>query len=50
MALLGLSRLPLVTVGDITQKIDGPSMTVENQVGAVQGFDGVLFTSALFIC
>ena len=32
IAALALSRLPFVTIGDITQKIDGPSMTVQNQV------------------
>ena len=31
-ALLALSRLPFVAVGDITQTIDGPSMTVTNKV------------------
>ena len=31
-ALLALSRLPFVTVGDITQTIDGPSLTVINKV------------------
>ncbi len=30
-ALLALSRLPFVTVGDITQTIDGPSLTVINK-------------------
>ena len=32
MALLGLSRLPFVTVGDIIQRIDSLTLTVENQV------------------
>jgi PAP_fibrillin len=32
IALLVLSRLPFVTVGDITQTIDGFSLTVTNKV------------------
>lgn len=32
IALLALGRLPLVTVGDITQTIDTSTMSVENQV------------------
>ena len=35
-ALLALSSLPFVTVGDIMQTIDGPSMTVVNKVCAYQ--------------
>lgn len=35
LALLGLSNLPLVKIGDITQTIDGPAMTVENKVSVV---------------
>jgi len=32
LAVLALSRLPFVTIGDITQKIDGITNTVENKV------------------
>ena len=32
LPLLGLSRLPLVTVEEITQTIDGNTMSVENKV------------------
>ena len=32
IATLALSRLPFVSIGDITQKIDGLSLTAENQV------------------
>jgi len=32
MALLALSRLPFVTIGDITQRIEPATMTVENKV------------------
>jgi hypothetical protein len=32
IALLALGRLPLITVGDITQSVDGAAMTVENRV------------------
>ena len=32
IAVLALSKLPFVTVGDITQKIDGISLIVENKV------------------
>lgn len=32
LALIGLSNLPLVKIGDITQTIDGPGMMVENKV------------------
>jgi hypothetical protein len=32
MALLALARLPLVSVGDITQIIDPLAQTVENRV------------------
>ena len=32
MAVLALSRLPFVTVGDITQRLDTRAMTVENKV------------------
>ena len=32
IAIMALSRLPFVTVGDITQTVDATSMTVENQV------------------
>lgn len=38
LALLGLSRLPFVEVGDITQTVDGSKMTVENKVGG-QGLE-----------
>lgn len=37
IALLALSRLPFVTIGDITQKIDTATMTVENKVRRWQG-------------
>lgn len=30
--LLALSRLPFVSIGDITQKIEGSTLTVENKV------------------
>lgn len=33
LALLGLARLPFVTVEDITQTVDGAAMSVENKVG-----------------
>lgn len=32
LALLALSRLPLVTVEEISQVVDGVNMTVENKV------------------
>lgn len=32
LAVLALSRLPFVTIGDVTQKIDGKTNTVENRV------------------
>lgn len=32
IAVLALSRLPFVTIGDVTQRIDAASMTVENKV------------------
>lgn len=32
LAILALSRLPLVTIGDITQRIDSATNTVENKV------------------
>lgn len=34
IGVLALGRLPLVTVGDVTQRIDVASNTVENQVGS----------------
>eukprot|EP00803_Ostreobium_quekettii_P004766 evm.model.scf_688.4 EVM.evm.TU.scf_688.4 scf_688:18360-22161(+) len=45
MALLGLSRLPFVKVGDITQSIDGPGMTVENQIQISVPFSRTSFTT-----
>lgn len=42
VAVLALSRLPLISVGDITQRIEASTMTVENKVGQgnmVGGFD-----------
>lgn len=49
LALLGLSRLPLVKVGDITQMIDGPGMTVENKIQISVPFSRTSFsTSAAF--
>lgn len=33
LAILALSRLPLVSIGDITQRIDSAINTVENKVG-----------------
>lgn len=35
LALLSLSQLPLVTVEDITQTVDGAAMTVENKASAL---------------
>jgi hypothetical protein len=32
IALLALSRLPFVTIGDVTQRVDAASSTVENKV------------------
>ena len=39
LALLGLGRLPGVTVGDITQTIESGNMTVENQARRLAVFD-----------
>lgn len=33
LAILALSRLPFVSIGDITQRIDSATNTVENKVG-----------------
>lgn len=32
LAILALSRLPFVTIGDITQRVDAATNTVENKV------------------
>jgi hypothetical protein len=40
LAILALSRLPFVTVGDITQRVDAASSTVENKVGCGGGGGG----------
>eukprot|EP00803_Ostreobium_quekettii_P000787 evm.model.scf_601.1 EVM.evm.TU.scf_601.1 scf_601:2427-5142(+) len=45
LAMLGLSRLPFVTVGDITQSIDGPAMTVENQIQISVPFSRTSFST-----
>ena len=37
LPLLGLARLPLVTVEEITQTIDGNTMSVENKVWLAEG-------------
>jgi hypothetical protein len=38
LAVLALSRLPFVTIGDITQRVDVAASSVENKVGTrVQG-------------
>ncbi|GMH37590.1 hypothetical protein BSKO_05463 [Bryopsis sp. KO-2023] len=49
LALMNLSKLPLVKIGDITQKIDGPGMTVENKIQVTVPFSRTSFsTSASF--
>ena len=39
-AVLALGKLPLVSVGEVTQRIDPENYTVENQVG-VESVGGV---------
>lgn len=34
LAILALAKLPFVTIGDITQRVDAASSTVENKVRA----------------
>lgn len=49
MTVLALSKLPLVEVGDVTQKIDADSYTVENQVHLTVPFSRTTFkTTASF--
>lgn len=44
-ALLALGKLPFVSVGDITQTIDGPSLTVINKVQLTVPFSRTAFSS-----
>ncbi|KAK9845841.1 hypothetical protein WJX81_003945 [Elliptochloris bilobata] len=46
LALLGLARLPGVTVGDITQTIESASLTVENQVQLAGPFSRTALTTS----
>ncbi|KAK9811718.1 hypothetical protein WJX72_008942 [[Myrmecia] bisecta] len=45
MALLALSKLPFVTVGDITQRIDSATLTVENKVALSVPFSRTSFST-----
>lgn len=45
VAMLGLGRLPLVSVGDITQEIDGPAMTVANKITITVPFSRTSFST-----
>ncbi|GAX82991.1 hypothetical protein CEUSTIGMA_g10418.t1 [Chlamydomonas eustigma] len=45
MAVLALSRLPFVEVGDITQKIDSSTLTVENKVQLSVPFSRTAFST-----
>lgn len=45
IAALALSRLPFVTIGDITQKIDGPALTAENRVQISVPFSRTAFST-----
>lgn len=43
--LLALSRLPFVSIGDITQKIEGSTLTVENEVQLTVPFSRTSFST-----
>eukprot|EP00798_Chlamydomonas_sp_ICE-L_P002366 gene2366-8674_t len=45
IGVLSLSNLPLVTIGEVTQRIDLANMSVENQVGIIVPFSRTAFTT-----
>lgn len=45
IAVLALSKLPFVVIGDVTQRIDTGSLTVENKVGITVPFSRTAFTT-----